>query len=619
MVHLQPEVVQHHPHIFSTVASIVAALVLVIAGLAIYTDLGSPPPPASLAPDSTASRWYAGAGEPNSAAPPALSGQIQPGDLYLNTESGNIYLRSADSWSVEPIGVISNFAAPAEPGPAGVAGPPGAAGRQGPTGPEGPPGADGAIGPPGPRGESGEPGAQGPTGPAGTSGPPGPRGETGLTGPAGPRGLQGSRGEIGPQGEPGAQGATGATGPSGPQGAVGPQGPIGPQGAIGPQGPPGERGPAGGPTGPRGAIGPQGPQGVAGPPGPQGRRGPPGQPGPQGAQGVQGPAGPSGGPPGPQGATGPQGPQGVQGPSGQRGPSGDTGPQGPTGATGAKGDPGNRIYHHTADPPASGDAYWSSLGNPTLQRGDLLINTGNGDLHWYGGSAWTLLVNLRQGPQGPAGPTGPTGPQGAQGETGPSGVRGLGWFFGTDDVPTPQGAKAGDMYFNYQSYDVYAYQNNPGTGLTWNRVTSMLGPAGPAGPQGAQGEQGPAGARGSRWFTYAGGHAANDWTGVTLQSGDMFMDTTTSRIYRYDGSVWTLQGALTGIQGAAGADGADGANGAPGNQWYQGSGTPAASPPTPRGSLRNGDFYFDTDAFGIWHYSGSAWSQIASLVVQAQS
>ena len=333
---------------------------------------------------------------------------------------------------------------------------------------------------------------------------------------------------------------------------------------------------------------------------------------------MQGPPGQRGltGVPGPQGATGAQGPQGAQGPPGQRGLTGDAGPQGPTGATGAKGDPGNRIYHHNAAPPASGAAYWGTFGNPTLQRGDLLINTSNGDLHWYGGSTWTLLVNLRQGPQGPAGPTGPQGAQGAQGETGPQGARGLGWFFGTDDVPTPQDANVGDLYFNYQSYDVYAYQNNPGTGLTWNRVTSVRGPAGPTGPQGAQGEQGPAGPRGSRWFTYAGGHAANDWTGVTLQSGDMFMDTTTSQIYSYNGSVWTLQGALTGIQGAAGADGAAGT---PGNQWYQGSGTPAASPPTPRGSLRNGDFYFDTNAFGIWHYNGSAWSQIASLVVQAQS
>ena len=50
VVHLQPEVVQHHPHIFSAAASIFAALILVIAGLAIYTDLrpgssSGPPPP----------------------------------------------------------------------------------------------------------------------------------------------------------------------------------------------------------------------------------------------------------------------------------------------------------------------------------------------------------------------------------------------------------------------------------------------------------------------------------------------------------------------------------------------------------------------------------------------
>ena len=50
MVHLQPEVVQHHPHIFSAAASIFAALVLVIAGLVIYTNVGSPPPPRCVRP-----------------------------------------------------------------------------------------------------------------------------------------------------------------------------------------------------------------------------------------------------------------------------------------------------------------------------------------------------------------------------------------------------------------------------------------------------------------------------------------------------------------------------------------------------------------------------------------
>lgn len=55
----------------------------------------------------------------------------------------------------------------------------------------------------------------------------------------------------GPQGDPGAPGAQGPVGPQGPQGKQGVQGPAGPQGNPGPQGPVG-------PAGPEGPIGPQG-------------------------------------------------------------------------------------------------------------------------------------------------------------------------------------------------------------------------------------------------------------------------------------------------------------------------------------------------------------------------
>ena len=266
---------------------------------------------------------------------------------------------------------------------------------------------------------------------------------------------------------------------------------------------------------------------------------------------------------GPQGAVGPQGPQGATGPQGEQGLQGNVGAAGPTGALGPKGDAGNRIYHHTAAPPAAGDAYWSAYGSPTLQRGDILIDTSLGDLHWYSGSAWSKLVNLRQGPQGPAGPT---GPQGAVGATGPQGQRGMGWHFGANDVPTPPSPVTGDLYFNYQSFDVYAYQSDPNGGMIWNRVTSLRGPQGAAGPQGPQGEIGPQGAT-----------------------------------------------------GATGAAGSTGAAGAPGNQWYHGAGDPTSNPPTARGGgFRTGDMYFDTSNYRIWSRNGSAWTQIASLVVNAQ-
>ena len=62
---------------------------------------------------------------------------------------------------------------------------------------------------------------EGPLGPAGEPGPQGPQGDTGATGPQGPQGEKGDTGATGPQG------LTGATGSTGPAGATGPQGPPG--------------------------------------------------------------------------------------------------------------------------------------------------------------------------------------------------------------------------------------------------------------------------------------------------------------------------------------------------------------------------------------------------------
>ena len=83
---------------------------------------------------------------------------------------------------------------------------------------------------------------------------------------------------------------------------------------VGIQGPQGEKGD----PGENGAPGATGPQGERGPIGPQGPKGDKGDPGNDGAQGERGPAGPKGdkgdpGAPGPQGEVGPQGPEGPQG------------------------------------------------------------------------------------------------------------------------------------------------------------------------------------------------------------------------------------------------------------------------------------------------------------------
>ncbi len=64
-----------------------------------------------------------------------------------------------------------------------------------------------------------------------------------------------------------------------------------------------------------------------------------------------------------------------------------------------------------------------------------------------------------------------------------------------------------------------------------------------------------------------------------------------------------------GEQGPQGESGQAGATGTRGSKWYQGSGAPA----TNLDGLLAGDFYFRTSDFSVHEYSGSAWSQIATI------
>jgi len=159
-----------------------------------------------------------------------------PGDLYIQTDTQQLYQDMAGTWTIISGGAV---------GPQGPAGPVGAAGPVGPVGPVGPAGVQGAAGAPGATG------AAGPAGPAGAVGQAGPVGSAGATGPAGPAGAVGPAGPAGQQGPTGPAGAVGPAGPAGAIGAQGPQGLVGPSGAQGPAG-------VAGPTGP---VGPQGPTG----------------------------------------------------------------------------------------------------------------------------------------------------------------------------------------------------------------------------------------------------------------------------------------------------------------------------------------------------------------------
>jgi hypothetical protein len=331
------------------------------------------------------------------------------GDLYLNTSTGNYFLKIGNIWVSQgtlvgpqgPAGIQGPQGLVGPAGPQGLTGPAGVQGTQGVAGPAGPQGLVGPQGIQGPAGNDGVDGIQGPAGPIGpqgiqgVAGPVGPQGPTGIQGPAGNDGVDGVQGPAGPIGPSGSTWLTGASAPSNLNGnngdlylntltgtyflktgniwvsqgtLVGPQGPAGiqgPQGLVGPAGPQGLIGPVG-PMGSPGPAGPIGPQGLVGP---QGIQGPAGNDGVDGVQGPTGPIGPTG-PAGPIGPQGPQGPAGIQGPQGADGVDGVQGPAGPIGPQGLQG-----------------------VAGPIGPQG----HTG------------------LQGIQGPAGPVGPAGPPGPPG------------------------------------------------------------------------------------------------------------------------------------------------------------------------------------------------------------
>ena len=133
--------------------------------------------------ETAATKWYSDAGNPASSVG-------KDGDFYLNTETGDVYVKTSAVWTIS-----TNIVGPqGATGNQGIAGPAGQAGATGPTGPQGPDGATGATGPMGPQGTAGATGPMGFTGPQGVPGPTGPQG------PIGPTGATGVPGPTGPIG-----------------------------------------------------------------------------------------------------------------------------------------------------------------------------------------------------------------------------------------------------------------------------------------------------------------------------------------------------------------------------------------------------------------------------------
>lgn len=87
--------------------------------------------------------------------------------------------------------------------------------------------------------------------------------------------------------------------------------------------------------------------------------------------------------------------------------------------------------------------------------------------------------------------------------------------------------------------------------------------AGPQGAQGIQGETGPQGVRGSKW-------SVGTSFPSSAQTGDLFLYSTTSQVYQYNGSTWDSVASIKGAQGVQGIQGIQGIQGVQGPQGPQG-------------------------------------------------
>lgn len=206
------------------------------------------------------------------------------------------------------------------------------------------------------------------------------------------------------------------------------------------------------------------------------------------------------------------------------------------------------------------------------------------------------------GAQGPKGDTGATGAQGPKGDTGARGEAGANgtsaaWFSGTAVTGTSttavtvtvSGSKAGDMYLNTSTYNVY----KASAANSWIYVCNIKGATGATGAKGATGAQGPKGDAGAAGAAGVRGSQMHWGTGITGTSttatvfsssgvssalvNDLYLNTNTWNIYQCTVSgaastaKWVYKGNIKGASGATASTGTPTTAGL--TRLYTGTGT----------------------------------------------
>ena len=152
------------------------------------------------------------------------------------------------------------------------------------------------------------------------------------------------------------------------------------------------------------------------------------------------------------------------------------------------------------------------------------------------------------------------------------GIRVVGRLDSIDDLPDPTLFDESDIGNAYAigtqaPYTLYVLTRPfvEGDPYQWFNIGRFPEP-GPKGDTGETGETGPQGPRGNSVFSGAGTPTVS----ATYMSGDSYIDTMTSVLYRYNGTTWLYGGSLKGATGPQGPQGIQGLQGPEGETGPQG-------------------------------------------------
>jgi hypothetical protein len=288
------------------------------------------------------------------------------------------------------------------------------------------------------------------------------------------------------------------------------------------------------------------------------------------------------------------------------------GPPGPPGPRGPQGD-----SFRFKSPVAR----WQDLPKHGNEPGDVRIaeDSGIGYVWVCAGQPechWSAVGYLR----GPVGPAGPRGERGEEGKPGPP-LHAKGRVPSYRDLPEGDCSEIGDLWMTDEDPAGHAFVWD---GFRWVDMGDWRGPQGERGPQGPQGE------RGEGLRVVGTVQDPSELPDHGNEPGDIWVDTTTSHAWAWEGNRWVDIGPIAGIQGPVGPQGPIGPQGPQGEQGPPGEdgrdgvdgldgeghrilGVVPNADALPQLDNRVGDIWIADDTGHGWRWNGDDWVDIGPL------